>query len=88
METKHIQSFTKIFVFQPIFKKSKFRTWSFIEDIELHFQFFLSRDNSRYLYKHAVLGENESVFNGQKIERDRRVSVIMRNEPDKNISER
>lgn len=40
METKHIQSFTKIFVFQPIFKKSKFRTWSFIEDIELHFQFF------------------------------------------------
>lgn len=49
---------------------------------------YIMRDNSRYLYKHAVLGENESVFNGQKIERDRRVSVIMRNEPDKNISER
>ncbi|XP_061192040.1 alpha-ketoglutarate-dependent dioxygenase alkB homolog 7, mitochondrial-like [Saccostrea echinata] len=46
---------------------------------------YIMRNNARYLYKHAVLDENESNFKGQKIQRDRRVSVIMRNEPDKNI---
>lgn len=44
------------------------------------------RDKSRYCYKHAVLDEKESMFMGQKIERDRRVSVIMRNEPNSDIA--
>lgn len=87
MGTKHIQSFTKILSFNQ-YSRSLNSEHGLSLKILNSFSIFLSSDNSRYLYKHAVLGENESVFNGQKIERDRRVSVIMRNEPDKNISER
>ena len=40
-----------------------------------------SRGDARYLFTHAVLEDKASYFNGQHIPRDRRISVICRNEP-------
>ncbi|KAK7495824.1 hypothetical protein BaRGS_00012814 [Batillaria attramentaria] len=37
---------------------------------------------ARYDYTHEVLPDDQSVFKGEKIPRDRRVSVICRNEPE------
>jgi len=42
---------------------------------------FTYRDAARYDFTHEVLKEEDSVFNGTIIPRDRRISVICRNEP-------
>jgi len=39
------------------------------------------RDEARYKFTHEILPEEESVFNGEIIPKDRRISVICRNEP-------
>jgi len=43
--------------------------------------FNLYSDFSRYEFTHEILGESESTFKNQSISRDRRVSIICRNEP-------
>ena len=43
---------------------------------------FVFRDAARYEYTHEILPEEQSLFKGEVIPRDRRISVIMRNEPD------
>lgn len=37
---------------------------------------------ARYDYTHEVLNNDHSLFKGSKIMKDRRISVICRNEPD------
>lgn len=41
------------------------------------------KGSARYDYKHEILRNEESFFRGQKVEKDRRISVICRNEPRK-----
>ena len=36
---------------------------------------------ARYDFKHEILGEEESFFDGEKVTRDRRISVICRDLP-------
>ena len=36
---------------------------------------------ARYDFKHEILSEEESFFNGEKVPRDRRISVICRDFP-------
>lgn len=43
---------------------------------------YILRDQARYQYTHQILKDEESVFNGQKVPRQRRISVICRNLPD------
>ncbi|XP_005107477.1 alpha-ketoglutarate-dependent dioxygenase alkB homolog 7, mitochondrial [Aplysia californica] len=43
---------------------------------------YIMRGKARYDFTHEVLKEEESIFKGQTIPRDRRMSVICRNEPD------
>ena len=45
---------------------------------------FLFRHRARYDYTHEVLPADVSQFKGQCIPRDRRISIICRNEPEKN----
>ncbi|XP_039626425.1 alpha-ketoglutarate-dependent dioxygenase alkB homolog 7, mitochondrial [Polypterus senegalus] len=40
---------------------------------------YILRDEARYSYTHEILKDEESYFNGVKINRDRRISVICRN---------
>lgn len=42
---------------------------------------YLYRDEARYKFTHEILKDEESVFNGQKVPRQRRISVICRNLP-------
>lgn len=42
---------------------------------------YIMQGKARYDYAHAVLGAEESKFRGQVVPRDRRISVICRNEP-------
>ncbi|XP_069110067.1 alpha-ketoglutarate-dependent dioxygenase alkB homolog 7, mitochondrial-like [Argopecten irradians] len=42
---------------------------------------YIMKDAARYDYTHEVLSNEESVFNGHPVPKDRRISVIMRNEP-------
>lgn len=42
---------------------------------------YIMQGKSRYDYAHAVLGSEESKFKGEVVPRDRRISVICRNEP-------
>ena len=47
-----------------------------------HISFLLvSRNVARYNFTHEVLAEEYSKFKGEVVPRDRRVSVICRNEP-------
>lgn len=39
------------------------------------------RDQARYNFTHEILKDEESVFNGQKVPRLRRISIICRNLP-------
>lgn len=39
------------------------------------------RDQARYNFTHEILKDEESVFNGHKVPRLRRISVICRNLP-------
>lgn len=43
---------------------------------------YILRDQARYQYTHQILKDDESVFNGHKVPRQRRISVICRNLPD------
>lgn len=43
---------------------------------------YILRDQARFNYTHEILKDEESVFNGQKVPRHRRISVICRNLPD------
>ncbi|XP_012262715.1 alpha-ketoglutarate-dependent dioxygenase alkB homolog 7, mitochondrial [Athalia rosae] len=43
---------------------------------------YIMSGTARYNYNHEVLGSEESVFQGNKIPRFRRISVICRSEPD------
>lgn len=42
---------------------------------------YILRDQARYDFTHEILKDEESVFNGQKVPRQRRISVICRNLP-------
>ncbi|XP_063858720.1 alpha-ketoglutarate-dependent dioxygenase alkB homolog 7, mitochondrial-like [Scylla paramamosain] len=42
---------------------------------------YIMRDEARYNFTHEILGEEESFFCGEAVERGRRVSVISRNQP-------
>lgn len=42
---------------------------------------YIMRDVIRYEYTHEILAEHSSHYGGQKIERDRRVSLICRTKP-------
>ncbi|XP_047428411.1 alpha-ketoglutarate-dependent dioxygenase alkB homolog 7, mitochondrial [Mugil cephalus] len=42
---------------------------------------YILRDEARYDFTHEILKDEESVFNGQRVPRDRRISVICRNLP-------
>ncbi|XP_066986213.1 alpha-ketoglutarate-dependent dioxygenase alkB homolog 7, mitochondrial isoform X2 [Macrobrachium rosenbergii] len=42
---------------------------------------YIMRDGSRYNYTHEILEENKSFFGSIAVQRDRRVSVICRNNP-------
>ncbi|KAF7991921.1 hypothetical protein HCN44_010722 [Aphidius gifuensis] len=37
---------------------------------------------ARQVYNHEVLGPNDSIYQGKKIKKDRRISIICRSEPD------
>ncbi|XP_008293679.1 alpha-ketoglutarate-dependent dioxygenase alkB homolog 7, mitochondrial [Stegastes partitus] len=43
---------------------------------------YILRDQARFSYTHEILKDEESVFNGQKVPRQRRISVICRNLPE------
>ena len=47
----------------------------------LLFACFRHRGIARYNYTHEILRESQSVFKGEVVERDRRISLIFRNEP-------
>ncbi|BES97132.1 alkB, alkylation repair homolog 7 (E. coli) [Nesidiocoris tenuis] len=47
---------------------------------------YIMRGVVRYNFKHAILRNEESYFNDRKIDKQRRVSVICRNEPDESNS--
>ncbi|XP_063327716.1 alpha-ketoglutarate-dependent dioxygenase alkB homolog 7, mitochondrial [Pelmatolapia mariae] len=42
---------------------------------------YILRDQARYKFTHEILKNEESVFNGQRVPRQRRISVICRNLP-------
>lgn len=42
---------------------------------------YIMRDDARYNYTHEVLGEEESFFKGEPVVKERRVSIVSRNEP-------
>ncbi|XP_044737902.1 alpha-ketoglutarate-dependent dioxygenase alkB homolog 7, mitochondrial [Chrysoperla carnea] len=42
---------------------------------------YIMRNSARFDYTHEILNEKESVFNKKEVPRDRRVSIICRNEP-------
>lgn len=42
---------------------------------------YILRDQARYNFTHEILKDEESIFNGQRIPRERRISVICRNLP-------
>lgn len=42
---------------------------------------YIMRDEARYNFSHEVLGEEESFFQGERVVRDRRVSIMSRNQP-------
>lgn len=46
------------------------------------YSLYILRDQARYNFTHEILKEEDSVFNGQKVPRQRRISVICRNLPD------
>ncbi|KAM3598740.1 uncharacterized protein V6R79_021983 [Siganus canaliculatus] len=46
------------------------------------YSLYILRDQARYNFTHEILKNEDSVFNGQKVPRQRRISVICRNLPD------
>lgn len=47
----------------------------------LRHSLYILRDMARFNFTHEILKDEESVFNGQKVPRQRRISVICRNLP-------
>ncbi|XP_041359238.1 alpha-ketoglutarate-dependent dioxygenase alkB homolog 7, mitochondrial-like [Gigantopelta aegis] len=47
---------------------------------------YIMKDAVRYHYTHEILPEKESYFRGEVVPRDRRISVICRNEPDPSLN--
>ncbi|KAK7938971.1 hypothetical protein WMY93_002297 [Mugilogobius chulae] len=45
------------------------------------YSLYIMRDEARYKFTHEILKDEESVFNGQRVPRQRRISVICRNLP-------
>lgn len=45
------------------------------------FSLYIMRDEARYQFTHEILRDEDSVFNGQRVPRRRRISVICRNLP-------
>lgn len=45
------------------------------------YSLYILRDEARFNFTHEILKDEESVFNGQKVPRQRRISVICRNLP-------
>ncbi|KAG5684183.1 hypothetical protein PVAND_013423 [Polypedilum vanderplanki] len=45
------------------------------------YSLYIMSNSARYYFTHEILKDDESFFKGQKIERDRRISIICRNEP-------
>lgn len=43
---------------------------------------YIMKGEARFDYTHEILSNENSHFKGAKIEKDRRISVICRNEPD------
>ncbi|XP_035036443.1 alpha-ketoglutarate-dependent dioxygenase alkB homolog 7, mitochondrial [Hippoglossus stenolepis] len=43
---------------------------------------YILRDQARYSFTHEILKDEESVFSGERVPRQRRISVICRNLPD------
>ncbi|CAH1111804.1 unnamed protein product [Psylliodes chrysocephalus] len=43
---------------------------------------YIMKDSARFDYTHEILSNDNSVFKDQKVFKDRRISVICRNEPD------
>lgn len=43
---------------------------------------YVMKGTARFDYTHEILKNEESVFKGKKVPKDRRISVICRNEPD------
>ncbi|XP_050402968.1 alpha-ketoglutarate-dependent dioxygenase alkB homolog 7, mitochondrial [Patella vulgata] len=48
---------------------------------------YVMKDRARYEFSHEVLEESKSIFKGNVVPRDRRISVMCRNEPDKDNRE-
>ncbi|XP_028310575.1 alpha-ketoglutarate-dependent dioxygenase alkB homolog 7, mitochondrial isoform X2 [Gouania willdenowi] len=42
---------------------------------------YILRDQARYQFTHEILKDEESIFNGQRVQRQRRISIICRNLP-------
>lgn len=47
-----------------------------------HRSLYIMKHKARYDFTHEVLKDEESIFKGQRIARERRISIICRNEPD------
>jgi len=46
------------------------------------FSLYVMSDIARYEFTHEILGEKESHFGGRPVPRDRRISIMCRNEPE------
>lgn len=42
---------------------------------------YIMRNDARFLYTHEILSNDNSEFNGVKVHKDRRISIICRNVP-------
>lgn len=45
------------------------------------YSLYVMRDTARFKYTHEILGNNVSLYAGKRVEKDRRISIICRNEP-------
>ena len=42
---------------------------------------YIMRDAARYIYTHEILRDEDSYFDGTKVDKGRRISIICRNSP-------
>lgn len=56
--------------------------YDFFADILLpRYSLYIMRNSARFNFTHEILGNKDSQFNGTPIVKDRRISIICRNEP-------
>lgn len=48
---------------------------------------YVMMNEARYKYTHEILDNKKSFFKGSKVDKSRRISVICRNEPNKDLEE-